>query len=385
MTIYTKDSSSEIESLVYYSLIKKGDLQGVSIDKYTLLKLCLGEKTEQHVELLYKLTYANKKLRYLVKEKVVLLDRLCKHSDTYRFPMNQPLDPSLENCEDPTTDTPKAIFLSENINREDRSLVHFKTAIASQGHIPPIRQSKRASTSPPLKDPITSLSPRPKLTRKGLVGCKLRCVQPLEKDETTGNYKLPDQVGILTVHSLGQVVPLTTYHNDRYIWPPGYKVSRTYLSMVRPNANTIYTCTIEENGNQGPKFRVVADDCAERPLVANSATGVWTIIVKKANEIRMRYHSNSASGPDYYGLTHATIAKMIQDLPRADQCLNYVWQKFDLMQKRTAAGVAATAQKKLNNLEIIGSANKRPPPPKDIRIKEKEIDSVTLIISQDIT
>jgi hypothetical protein len=130
---------------------------------------------------------------------------------------------------------------------------------------------------------------------------------------------------------------------------------------------------------------VIAEDCPDQPIIANSATGVWTAIVKRANEIRNREHSNSgktlffpnhnasnslslsfftkASGPDYYGFTHATIAKMIQDLPGADQCLNYVWQKFGVMHQRTAAGVAAAAQKKLTNLEIMGSANKRAPPP----------------------
>lgn len=51
---------------------------------------------------------------------------------------------------------------------------------------------------------------------------------------------------------------------------------------------------------------------------------------------------------------------MIQDLPNADQCENYVWQKFDVMHQRTAAGVAAAAQKKISNLEIMGSANKKP-------------------------
>lgn len=51
---------------------------------------------------------------------------------------------------------------------------------------------------------------------------------------------------------------------------------------------------------------------------------------------------------------------MIQDLPDADQCENYVWQKFDVMHQRTAAGVAAAAQKKISNLEIMGSANKKP-------------------------
>ena len=54
----------------------------------------------------------------------------------------------------------------------------------------------------------------------------MRRVQPLEKDPVSGEYKLPARVGILTVHSLGRVVPLPTYHNDRYIWPPGFKVSR---------------------------------------------------------------------------------------------------------------------------------------------------------------
>ncbi|KAI9323772.1 F/Y rich C-terminus-domain-containing protein [Dichotomocladium elegans] len=224
-------------------------------------------------------------------------------------------------------------------------------------------------------------SSRPKRMRRGPVEPKMRRVQPLEKDPDSGEYILPARVGILTVHSLGRVVPLPTYHNDRYIWPPGFKVSRTYLSMVNPNANTIYTCSVEENGEQGPRFRVVAEDYPDQPIIANSATGVWTAIVKRANEIRNREHSNSgksreesdsygdplneyliASGPDYYGFTHATVAKMIQDLPGAENCINYVWQKFGEMHQRTAAGVAAAAQKKLTNLEIMGSANKRPPP-----------------------
>lgn len=60
----------------------------------------------------------------------------------------------------------------------------------------------------------------------------MRRVQPLEKDPVSGEYKLPARVGILTVHSLGRVVPLPTYHNDRYIWPPGFKVSRYVYRML---------------------------------------------------------------------------------------------------------------------------------------------------------
>lgn len=43
------------------------------------------------------------------------------------------------------------------------------------------------------------------------------------------------------------------------------------------------------------QFRVVADDCPDSPIIANSATGVWTAIVKSANEIRNRGHSNSGN------------------------------------------------------------------------------------------
>ncbi|KAI9009355.1 F/Y rich C-terminus-domain-containing protein [Phycomyces nitens] len=235
-----------------------------------------------------------------------------------------------------------------------------------------------------MKGGTTVPSSRPKRMRRGPVEPKMRRVQPLEKNEITGEYKLPARVGILTVHSLGRVVPLPSYHNDRYIWPPGFKVSRTYLSMVNPDSNTVYTCSVEENGDQGPKFRVVAEDCDE-PIIANSATGVWTAIVKKANEIRNRDHSNSASGPDYYGFTHATIAKMIQDLPGADQCLNYVWQKFGVMHQRTAAGVAAAAQKKLTNLEIMGSANKKPPPTYVGNIVKHDMSPIPTFVSKEET
>jgi ribosomal protein L32 len=69
-------------------------------------------------------------------------------------------------------------------------------------------------------------SSRPKRMRRGNQEPKMRRVQPLARDPTSGEYQLPAHVGILTVHSLGRVVPLTTYHNDRYIWPPGFKVSR---------------------------------------------------------------------------------------------------------------------------------------------------------------
>lgn len=43
---------------------------------------------------------------------------------------------------------------------------------------------------------------------------------------------------------------------------------------------------------------MIAEDSPENPIIANSATGVWTAIVKSANEIRNRGHSNSGKAKE---------------------------------------------------------------------------------------
>ncbi|KAF9118451.1 hypothetical protein BGW39_001162 [Mortierella sp. 14UC] len=162
--------------------------------------------------------------------------------------------------------------------------------------------------------------------RPGLA--KARKVQIVEKD-ADGNVKLPVTVGIITILNIGHVVyDREAFHNDRYIWPVGYKMSRSYNSMVDPSSHTTYTCSVIDDG-EAPKFQIEAEDQPGKPIIAGTATGAWTHIVKAANAIRKRDHSNSASGPDYFGFSNATIAKMIQDLPNAEKCSTYVMQQFE--------------------------------------------------------
>ncbi|CAO3679799.1 unnamed protein product [Umbelopsis ramanniana] len=166
---------------------------------------------------------------------------------------------------------------------------------------------------------------------------KTRRVMYVEKDEE-GNYRLPVQIGALTLLSLGQVVwDREGFHNDRYIWPIGYSVQRSYMSMIYPEANTIYTCTIEDGGD-APQFRITPEDAKEEELVSGTATGVWTTVVKRANQIRHRDVSNSVSGPEYFGFAHPTIAKMIQDLPGAERCGRYKWQDLVVVMPSSQSG-----------------------------------------------
>jgi hypothetical protein len=51
----------------------------------------------------------------------------------------------------------------------------------------------------------------------------------------------------------------------------------------------------------------------------------------RAFAIRNMDYGHNPVGPDFFGLRKNTIAKMIQDLPNADKCKNYIWQNFEAM------------------------------------------------------
>ncbi|KIJ53462.1 hypothetical protein M422DRAFT_154695, partial [Sphaerobolus stellatus SS14] len=147
-----------------------------------------------------------------------------------------------------------------------------------------------------------------------------------------GSPQLPLNVGIMTVKNLGRVCVDKHFHTERYIFPVGYEVTRRYFSMHDPNTEAQYTCTIlhgeDIDGGTGPRFRITASDDPENPITAGTATGAWSVIVKAANKIRNRQHSNSVSGPDYFGLGQNTIKHLLQELESAELLQDYVRQNF---------------------------------------------------------
>ena len=104
-------------------------------------------------------------------------------------------------------------------------------------------------------------------------------------------------------------------------------IYRRYMSTIDPNHDVVYHCTILDGGD-GPKFQIIPADATDRPVIAGTATGAWSAIVKQANTIRNRQHSNSVSGPDFFGLGQNTIKHLIQQLPNAGRLRDYVWQHF---------------------------------------------------------
>jgi hypothetical protein len=98
--------------------------------------------------------------------------------------------------------------------------------------------------------------------------------------------------------------------------------------MIDPEETTIYTCRILDSGQGTPIFEIEPGDQPGVKVAAGTATGAWAQVFKAANKIRDRVHSNSVSGPDYYGLGQSTIKALIQELPGASELPDYVMQNY---------------------------------------------------------
>ncbi|CAG8734548.1 20465_t:CDS:2 [Cetraspora pellucida] len=281
----------------------QGDLSPSVYDKYTDLKRKYKELKKKNANLNEECERAIKKIKRCKDERDSLLEQLAKSSiESKNVPISKPTTKY-----NSSSITPK-ITSSIIANTKHRSLVRnivndipIKSKVSA-----PKRGQGRAPAAP-----------------------RNMKAYPVPKDEN-GNFILPVEVGLHTVIKLGKIVyDRDSFHNDRYIYPVGYAVKRPYLSMVDPDKNTIYTSRIED-GEDGPRFIVEAEDRPNQPITATSATGAWTPVIKQANIIRERKHSNAASGPDYFGLSQPTIRKMIQELPNAEHCKNYIMQVFEL-------------------------------------------------------
>lgn len=66
-----------------------------------------------------------------------------------------------------------------------------------------------------------------------------------------------------------------------------------------------------------------AADAPEIELSARTATGVWALVIKKANEKRQKESANAISGPEYYGFSHPVVIEMIEEMDGVDECSRY--------------------------------------------------------------
>ncbi|ORY91602.1 F/Y-rich N-terminus-domain-containing protein, partial [Leucosporidium creatinivorum] len=143
-----------------------------------------------------------------------------------------------------------------------------------------------------------------------------------------GTPRLPIPIGIMILRKLGTVTPREHFHTERYIFPIGFEAMRKYPSMIDRTETVEYSCTIVDGGDGAPRFEIHPADQPGVIISAGTPTGAWSQVVKAANRVRERNHSNSVSGPDYYGLAQNVVKALIQELPGAREVPGYIWQTF---------------------------------------------------------
>ncbi|KAG1049112.1 hypothetical protein G6F46_001358 [Rhizopus delemar] len=230
---------------------------------------------------------------------------------------------------------------------QDQGLKRKENTLEQQESVKKPKQETmtiRSITSTGTTDTYFHQSRRKKRDTKPPNANDIRPFIEVEKNKL-GQYVLPAEVDSWTVLNLGTVVwDRAAFHNQRYIYPVGYCVKKWYRSMIDPHSDTQYTCEILDGGEE-PIFQLNADDNPNECWRGPTPTTVWTIVVRRAFAIRNMDYGHNPVGPDFFGLRKNTIAKMIQDLPNADKCKNYIWQNFEAISNTKGKSVRRSSSR----------------------------------------
>ncbi|TPX30923.1 hypothetical protein SmJEL517_g05612 [Synchytrium microbalum] len=299
-----------------------------SEEKYKLLKKRMKELLQANDDLTERLQRS--------KAKISLLDRLSVYEPVTASEQESQSDESSQGSDQDMEDEELAIPVQKPRSARQKpapepysqpALVPQNTLtegpVSDAAAIPPTTRKRKTTSSKGAAPKRTPAAKKPRAPAQS----RSRKIQVVNFDDQ-GHVILPIQAGVVTVHALGTIVfDRDNFHNERYIFPVGFTSSRGYASMVDPEKQTVYTSSVVDGGD-GPRFQVVAEDAPDRQFVAVSPTGVWTAVMKAVNAARQKEHTNSVSGPDYFGFTQSTIAKLIQEMPNANLCKNYIQQDF---------------------------------------------------------
>jgi hypothetical protein len=133
------------------------------------------------------------------------------------------------------------------------------------------------------------------------------------------------------ITDLGHIVTdRVNFHTEHFIYPVGFKSSRSYFSTFDPSQRVRYTSEIVDTGAELPVFRVTMDGHPEISFEGPTLSSPWNALTRKIFELRGEAGGRVATvtGAQYFGLHHPAIRYLIQQMEGADKCVNYVMTRF---------------------------------------------------------
>ncbi|GAB0496128.1 hypothetical protein MMPV_007438 [Pyropia vietnamensis] len=146
-----------------------------------------------------------------------------------------------------------------------------------------------------------------------------------------GTPKMPLQLGVLTIESLGVIeYQRPGFHTERTLYPIGYRSLRNYLSLAHPDQQCNYVCEVVDVGDATPKFRVTCTDDTSISFLGESPSAAWgqVMVGIRGRVPERRRQRVNVSGPEYFGFAHVIVQELLQELPNVDRCTAYVRRIF---------------------------------------------------------
>ena len=128
------------------------------------------------------------------------------------------------------------------------------------------------------------------------------------------------------IHNLGTIeYKRPGFHSERYIYPIGFKTSRISASLDNPDERTRWYSEIIDTGENTPVFRVWMEGRPNTIFQGVTPTAPWSQALKAVASCRRNKGKvTSISGPEAFLLASPIATYLIQNLPNADKCTNYV-------------------------------------------------------------
>jgi hypothetical protein len=142
--------------------------------------------------------------------------------------------------------------------------------------------------------------------------------------------QLPLKLGVLELCSLGRIeYERKEFHNERNIFPIGFKSERLYASYRNNNERVTYICEILDAGEHkghDALFRVTPTDDPDGQSTSTSASGAWLPIIKRVGKTTKKGKRSTftVSGTHFFGLSIPKVRALIEKLPNAEKCENYI-------------------------------------------------------------
>lgn len=142
-------------------------------------------------------------------------------------------------------------------------------------------------------------------------------------NESTDSPTLPLDLGPLHILCIGQLITdRSNYHAEHYVYPSGYVATRNFAHIKNIDEKCTYTCRIIENGDS-PRFEIIPEPDTEFVIAGPTPDLCHAALIQTINENTGQSTELCPQGEWFFGLTHPTVIRLIENNPNIDKCVKF--------------------------------------------------------------